>query len=100
MRARRLQRETDSKAALDACAKLSSNTPTMHSIAAEIDQRVISLQIELVHVAGVANDEAHALSRLCQGKSVPSHLAEVERLPAPARNAAFFLAWSRDFAEA
>ena len=91
--------ETDSKAALYACAKLSSNTPTMNSIAAEIGLRVVSLQIELGHVAGVANYEADALSRLCQGKSVPSHLAEVERLPAPARNAAFFLAWSRDFAE-
>ena len=53
----------------------------MHSIAAEINQRMISLQIELVHVAGVAYDEADALSRLCQGKSVPSHLAEVDECP-------------------
>ena len=90
--------QTDSKAALFACAKLSSNTPTMNSIAAEIALRVVGLQIELGHVAGVANYEADALSRLCQGKAVPAHLAEVERATAPVRNADFFLAWSRDFA--
>jgi hypothetical protein len=88
--------ETDSKAALFACAKLSSNTPTMNSIAAEIGLRVISLQIELGHVAGVANYEADALSRLCQGKAIPSHLAEVQRAATPCRESGFFLAWSGD----
>ena len=90
--------ETDSKAALYACAKLSSNTPTMNSIAAEIALRVVGLQIELGHVSGVANYEADALSRLCQGKAVPAHLSKVERAAVPVRDAGFFLAWSKDHA--
>ena len=52
-----------------ACAELSSNTPTMNSIAAETGLHVICLQIEVGHVAGVANYEADALSRQCQGKA-------------------------------
>ena len=90
--------ETDSKAALYACAKWSSNTPSMNLIAAEIGLRVIGSQIELGHVAGVANYEADALSRLCQGKKLPRHLEFVERRAAPARGEGFFLAWAKEYA--
>ena len=88
--------ETDSKAALFAWAELSSNTPTMDSIAAEIGLRVISPQIELVHVVGVANYDVDVfcLSRRCQGKASPSHLAEVRRAATPCRESDFLLAWS------
>ena len=79
-----------------ACAELSSNTPTMNSIAAETGLHVISLQIEVGHVAGVANYEADALSWQCQGKAVPSQLAEVQRAATPCRELDFFLAWSGD----
>ena len=68
----------------------------MNSIAAEIGLRVCSPHIELGHVAGVANYEADALSRLCQGKAIPSHLAEVQRAAAPVRDSGFFLAWSSE----
>jgi hypothetical protein len=79
-----------------ACAELSSNTPTMNSIAAETGLHVICLQIEVGHVAGVANCEADALSRQCQGKAFPCQLAEVQRAATPCRKLDFFLAWSGD----
>ena len=70
----------------------------MNLIAAEIGLRVIGSQIELGHVAGVANYEADALSRLCQGKKLPRHLEFVERRAAPARGEGFFLAWAKEYA--
>jgi len=90
--------ESDSQAALYACARWSSNTPSMNLIAAEIGLRVIGSRIELSHVSGVANYEADALSRLCQGKPMPQHLEYVERKAAPKRDASFFLAWAKEFA--
>ena len=63
--------ETDCKATVFACAKLSSITPSMNALAAEIGLRVVRSQIELDHVSGVSNCEADALSRLCAGKAIP-----------------------------
>ena len=57
----------------------------MNSIAAETGLQVICLQIEVGHVAGVANYEADALSRQCQGKAFPCQLAEVQRAATPCR---------------
>ena len=37
-----------------------------------------------------------ALSQRCQGKAIPSHLAEVQRAATPCRESDFFLAWSGD----
>ena len=90
--------EPGSQAALYACARWSSNTPSMDLIAAEIGLRVIGSRIELSHVSGVSNYEADALSRLCQGKAMPRHLEHVERKAAPRRDASFFLAWAKEFA--
>ena len=68
----------------------------MNSIAAETGLHVICLQIEVGHVAGVANYEADVLSRQCQGKAFPCRLAEVQRAATPCRKFDFFLAWSGD----
>jgi hypothetical protein len=73
-----------------ASAELSSNTPTMNSIAAETGLHVICLPLEVGHVAGVANYEADALSRRCQGKAIPSHLAEVQPAATPCQNQTSF----------
>ena len=43
----------------------------------------MGLQIELGHVTGVANYVADALSRLGQGKAIPSHLTDVQVAAAP-----------------
>ena len=90
--------ETDSQAALYACARWSSNTPSLNLIAAEIGLRVIGSRIELSHVSGVSNYEADALSRLCQGKAMPRLLEHVEKKAAPKRDASFFLSWAKEFA--
>ena len=67
------------QAAWYACAKWSSSTPSMNLIAAEIGPRVIGSRFELIHVSGVSNCEADALSRLCQSKALPLHLERVRR---------------------
>jgi hypothetical protein len=90
--------ETDSKAAMFAAAKLSSNTPTMNALAGEIGLRLVGKQVDLKHISGVSNYEADALSRLHSGKDIPSHLRSVRRTVAPARDAQFFLAWPRELA--
>ena len=88
--------ETDSKAAMYATAKLSSNTPTMNALAGEIGLRLVGRCVDLKHISGVSNYEADALSRLYVGKDVPEHLRAVPRSVPPARNADFFLAWPRE----
>ena len=88
--------ETDSQAALYTVAKFSNNVPTMNMLAAEVGLRVVGHEIDLCHISGVSNYEADALSRLFQGKEVPSHLRHVERTRAPVRCKEFFLAWPRE----
>ena len=88
--------ETDSKAAMYATAKLSSNTPTMNALAGEIGLRLVGQHVDLRHISGVSNYEADALSRLHAGKDVPEHLRTVPQSVPPARNAGFFLAWPRE----
>ena len=88
--------QADSQSALGAALKLSSPRPLMNALAAEIALQLERLHSDVLlteHFPGTLNIEADALSRLTEGKSVPTRLLPVARREAPLRDGGFFLAW-------
>ena len=74
----------------------------MNALAAEIALRLESAQIVLTteHFCADLNVECDALSRLAQGKEIPSRLLSVARALPRSRVPSFFWAWPREILEA
>lgn len=84
----------DSQAAIGAVTKLSSPSQVCNYIAAEISLllEACNVHLKLDHIRTEANLEADALSRLSEGKSVPSALRSIKATPPPER-AKLFQVW-------
>ena len=95
--------ESDSTAALAVALKLSSNRPLMNALAGEISLILEGLNCGMllgVHVPGVLNYVADALSRLSEGETIPSSLSQARRIEPPPRVASFYKAWPTDWTTA
>ena len=89
--------QSDLLAALSVAMKPSSPKVLMNASAAEIALVLGGLSAKVIltqRVWSVLNYEAHALSRLSQGTSLPASLVNATCLPVPPRNDLFNKAWS------
>ena len=95
--------QVDSKAAMGAALKLASPRPLVNTIAAEIALELENLRADALapeHFRGILNVEADALSRLSEGKQIPTRLLKAINKKVPARDHHFFRAWPAEWAQA
>ncbi|KAF4675613.1 hypothetical protein FOL46_000804 [Perkinsus olseni] len=91
----RVMCESDSVVALSAASRLRSKSPSLNCIAQELALHCavvgVWYQIKFGHVAGVRNQIADDLSRLKEGRQVPSCLEGVSRTKCDKRDGSFWL---------
>eukprot|EP00971_Amphidinium_carterae_P326726 6457694-Amphidinium_carterae.1 len=87
--------QADSKATLDIAFSMSGHTSVTNALAAELGIRVESFgfQFELSHLRAHLNQAADSLSRMAEGASLPSFLADVAQARLPERTWSWFKAW-------